>query len=840
MSLIQSNYNLLFNSEEVHEVRILNTPQGVISGYFNDPVQIAQAIKKYDGQYNIFMTLNPVKGLKDGVELNKLYSRVKKVTKDNDISRIAYLFIDIDPEREHNTSSTDEEFQHAVNISNNIESFLFDNGFGVCHKMISGNGIHLLYKFAPDTNIEVSQLNGRVLKILDKIFSNQLAKVDVTTYNASRLTKLYGTKSCKGPDTEKRPHRTSNVFVEADSSQMVELVPKILEDFIQKYEISTDVVSVSDKDPINLKYFLNQHGYKIKSQDDYHGVGTIYKFYQCPFNPEHQDNSAYAIQFHTGAIMVGCHHNSCSKYGWKYLYNKHNGNVAIYQQQEDTKMSMADEMVHMVLNNFDLCINQTSESFVIMDNNGVKSSIRVKSSEFKKYLRCYYFRKTRKSPSLEAIKQAIDMIEAECEFSGNRKNLDIRVNQYENNFFYDLGSDDWKSVRVSEGNCEVIEQTPAIFYRNNLMKPQVTPNLNVDTAIFLPLLKKHFRFKSEDDLWLYAIYIISSLVPNISHPILLIHGEKGSSKSTTMRLTRELIDPNEIPVTTLPKNKDDLAINFSKNYMPSFDNLTTFSREMSDLLCMGVTGGAITKRTLYSDTDETVISFKRTIMMNGISVVATQPDLLDRCLLLELMRIPQTEYKTEDEVFNQFNSDKADMLGAMFQVLAKAKALYKDLKLTKVFRLADFTFWGYAIAEELGLGGDGFIKILQSKQQNATLEAIDSNIVASLLLMMMRDRGEYRSSIAQLLEALRNTALQNGVNITTRNFPTLPRVLSVRLKEIKSNLEEIGITYSIKNIGTFKEITILNSNVNNSLNNKNNSFSSSLPEWIIEGEVDDV
>ena len=45
-----------------------------------------------------------------------------------------------------------------------------------------------------------------VLQVLDLYFSNGKCDIDKTVFNASRITKLYGTDSKKGNNTDDRPH----------------------------------------------------------------------------------------------------------------------------------------------------------------------------------------------------------------------------------------------------------------------------------------------------------------------------------------------------------------------------------------------------------------------------------------------------------------------------------------------------------------------------------------------------------------------------------------------------------------------------------------------------------
>lgn len=58
-----------------------------------------------------------------------------------------------------------------------------------------------------------------------------------------------------------------------------------------------------------------------------------------------------------------------------------------------------------------------------------------------------------------------------------------------------------------------------------------------------------------------------------------------------MKLVRDIIDPAIVPVVSIPKTIDDLAVYISKNYVPCFDNIDTISNQVSDLLCIAVTGG---------------------------------------------------------------------------------------------------------------------------------------------------------------------------------------------------------------------------------------------------------
>jgi hypothetical protein len=59
--------------------------------------------------------------------------------------------------------------------------------------------------------------------------------------------------------------------------------------------------------------------------------------------------------------------------------------------------------------------------------------------------------------------------------------------------------------------------------------------------------------------------------------------------------------------------------------------------KQSDVLCTLVSGNSLPKRTLYSNKDLTVISARRPVVINGVSVVAERADLLSRCIPIGLL-----------------------------------------------------------------------------------------------------------------------------------------------------------------------------------------------------------
>ena len=799
------------------EVRILNTKRGTVSGYYDDKEKLLRDIFRYDGINNIFFTLNTISEDLLARAKNRLVEYAKNTTSDLDIIRRAFLLIDIDPKRPTGVSSTDEELKSAEIVVSRVINYLTSEGFPEPILACSGNGYHALYKLDLSNTKETTQLIKDVLYALDDKFSDNKTQVDKTTYNPARITKLYGTMACKGDSTETRPHRRSRIVQAPDKLEVVNevLLKKIADLYIQKNNNVNKVKNVSSKPvkngSIKMDEWLSGNGidvFKLKDEGD----RTIYVLETCPWNSSHTDKSASITQFNNGAISAKCHHDSCSHENWsslKKLYEpKVPKNKSEYSEksEEEPKKSHADITIEQALGYGDIFFhNSVEETYVAVDKGRVYEIHRLEDKKYQMLLRKRFYDEIGKALSKDNINQAIGVLEAKALYEGAELEVYKRCAEVDGVTYYDLCDKESTIIKIDETGWKVDDDKQMLFIKKSNMSEQVMP---VPCGDLLGLLNKHFRFKDEEDSMLHAVSLVTRFISDIPHPIEVIHGEKGASKTTTMRMNRSLIDPAPRDVISMPKGIQDLAIVISNNYMPCFDNLDTISAEKSDLLCIASTGGGYSKRKLYSDDDETIVSFKSRITLNGINVVATRADLLDRCIVLTLERIPEDGRKEERLVWNSFNEDKPKILGAIFTILSVAKRIYETVELSKLGRMADFTRWGYAIAEAMGIGGEVFLKAYLNNQKKANQEAVESNPVATALIKYMNENISFTGTVSNLLTVLNKVAEVEQIDTTSKLWAKEPNVLSRRLNEIKSNLELEGIYYEIsqKNHGRVIEI----------------------------------
>lgn len=344
---IRQWYDTFKSGEELVEVRIVdNAYKRTYSGYFTDVDTLLNEIRKYDN-CNIYFTLNAINpACYDREQHDRIVTKPKSTTSDNDIVGRDWILIDIDTKKPSDTNSTDEEKEMAKEVVNNVFKFLRDEGFEKPVVCDSGNGFHLLYKIAMKNNNENTTICKEFLQVLDMLFSNPNVEIDCSTFNSSRICKLYGTFSRKGSNTKKRPQRESKILRIPDEIKITpnEYFAKVAAMLPKPEQPSKSNYYSNEK--FDLEAFLNKHHIAVRNIVRTSSF-TKYILDECPFNSSHRAPDSAIFEMSNGGLGFKCLHSSCSQYTWKDFrlkfepdaydhkeYQRHEHKMQYYSQQK--------------------------------------------------------------------------------------------------------------------------------------------------------------------------------------------------------------------------------------------------------------------------------------------------------------------------------------------------------------------------------------------------------------------------------------------------------------------------------------------------------------------------
>jgi hypothetical protein len=247
-------FKSIFKGHEALEIRIKS--KSGMSGWFfgkGSGPDIIKLVEEHDGKAEaIYVTLNPI----NTSALTRTGQQTSQLTTDKDISRRAFILIDVDPVRPADMSSTDEEKEQAYQLILRIKDHLEGIGFPPPHFADSGNGYHLLFPCNMENSEDSKQLVRSFLNELAKQFNTAWAKVDTVVYNAARIVKLYGTIAKKGEDTAATPHRRSALISTGSHDELV--TPEMLRDFLPiEAQVAIQVKKKPTESVGNRKYVLS-------------------------------------------------------------------------------------------------------------------------------------------------------------------------------------------------------------------------------------------------------------------------------------------------------------------------------------------------------------------------------------------------------------------------------------------------------------------------------------------------------------------------------------------------------------------------------------------------------
>jgi hypothetical protein len=474
-------------------------------------------------------------------------------------------------------------------------------------------------------------------------------------------------------------------------------------------------------------------------------------------------------------------------------------------QAAPKQRSIATRLVDMAQEaGIELFHTPENESFAVVSVDGHRETWPVRSSGFRLWLRRLFHLSTDTTANNQAVEEAVATLESHALFEGDEHPVHLRLAEWEGRLYLDLCDRSWRAIEIAPGGWRVLDQSPVYFKRTKGMHalPMPVRGDSLDT------LREYLTV--DDDGWrLIAGWLVNTLRPGRPFPVLALHGEQGSGKSTQCRILRGIVDPNVADLRAFPHDDRDLLLAALNGWIVGFDNVSKIPDWLSDALCRVSTGAGFGTRRLYTDSEEFLINTKRPILLNSIEEVAVRGDLVDRTITVPVPVVTEMVRRTEEDLWHGYDLARPGILGALLEVAARALDALPGMHMCHLPRMADFGRWVAAAEPSLGWEPGAFLSSYMANQGQAVVATLEASLIPAPLraLLAAAPDGRFEGRVSDLLTELRDR-VEDRVR-HDRSWPKDPIRLSGEVRRLAPALRRGGIQVEFpKRTGRSRRVTL--------------------------------
>lgn len=515
------------------------------------------------------------------------------------------------------------------------------------------------------------------------------------------------------------------------------------------------------------------------------------------------DGAPTATCFHSSCrgIVDGANHVLRSRIG-KLESAKPLSDPSREPQQRPDRNSAATELIKLA-DQFEFFRDPQGRGFVRLPVNGCFQVWPLTSSQFRKLLAQQFYMRNRAAVNRNALADAIDTLEGRALFDSSEQPVFLRVATYGESILIDLCDPLWRVIEVTGKGWTRLDHSPVAFVRTPSMRPLPTPS-PAGKGSLEPLWGLFNVTAAQRPL--VAGALLNGFHPNGPYFVVNYVGEQGTAKSCATKIHRQLVDPNEAPLRSPPREERDLLVQAAKNRCVVLDNLSKLPPWLSDSLCRLATGGGHSARQLFTDGEEFSLAVKRPVILNGIEDVAVRPDLAERALQIELETIPDDSRMPEEELWERFEEVRPVIFSGLLNGLVRALRDADEVRLGRLPRMADAVLFATAAETAFEWERGTFLSAYEKNLSDGAIASIEASAVGVAIQRFLEGGKKWSGEPSQLLKALNEIVGEDTRR--SEDWPKNPRGLSGHLRRLSQALRRSGIDFAIPTRGKRRSIQL--------------------------------
>jgi len=431
------------------------------------------------------------------------------------------------------------------------------------------------------------------------------------------------------------------------------------------------------------------------------------------------------------------------------------------------------------------------------------------SDDFGNWVSHVFMEQTQRLPKPSEFNDLYDILAYKAALEGPEYEVYTRVATYGDEVYLDLCNADREVVKITNQGWSIVKEYPVKFRR----KPGMLPLPNPESGGSLKRLRRFLNTEDKRSFILSVSWLVGTLLPTGTFPILIVTGTQGSAKSCFTKLLRNLIDPSTAPLRSLPPDERNLAITANNSLIIALDNVSYLRQWLSDSFCRLASGSGFAVRKLYEDEEEVIFNPRRPIAINGIEISGHNHDLVDRSVSINLPVIEDADRIPERKFWERFERKRPGILGALCDAVSTALRELPSLRDRSYPRLADFAQWVEAAEPSLPWKAGRFLKCYEENRATSASKSINADIVAQAVMLFMDGRGKWTGTATELLGEIegdpkRQTGYVSERTMRSEEWPKVPHAFSRRLKRASNFLAQAGIRIKFGRTADERQIII--------------------------------
>lgn len=324
---------------------------------------------------------------------------------------------------------------------------------------------------------------------------------------------------------------------------------------------------------------------------------------------------------------------------------------------------------------------------------------------------------------------------------------------------------------------------------------------NTHSLVFKHIISKarfskeeRYDLTLEEQKYLLAIYLYSLPFATILHdkPILCIEGVKASGKSFLATALGKFLFGDSFLSSYFPENRRDFLVTLSENYYIAFDNVDSrMDGAFLNDLCIAATGGEISARKLYTNSEEIRSTPQIFIVLTTRDPKFKRDDFVDRLLIFNTEKIknPISKSALYKEILANRNNLWAEYLVNLNSIVKLLKQK-KEWNPPGNFRIADWELLGKKIHSEKSI--KKFEELIEKMNRVKNKFSLEDDPLYILLKFLIYEQQEEikgllsRELYENLKQAAGNCRMNNEFEKKYKNSMSL----SKRLTNIRDELSD--------------------------------------------------